>query len=108
MQISDEIDPVLKEKICRKARLDFNNVQSFARALLRGRVSDEIRKERDETCKKCYLLCKNGSGSWCSICGCKTAVGGMIKDLTIYKEGEAKEDKLCHHYERASGEGWKR
>lgn len=60
------------------SQLATNLVQTTAQAIAHGRISEEIRNERYETCKSCPFFVQDSKR--CSECGCfmeaKTWVGG--------------------------------
>lgn len=63
-------------------------ISSAAQAVANGRVSEEIREERYETCKKCPFFIE--SSKRCSECGCfmeaKTWIGGNPDSLCPQKK----------------------
>ena len=63
-------------------------VRSAAQAIANGRVSEEIRNERYDTCKKCPFFIEKSKR--CSECGCfmeaKTWIGGDPSTLCPQKK----------------------
>ena len=67
-----------------------NLMKTGAQAIANGKVSEEIRDERYETCKNCPFFIEDSKR--CSECGCfmeaKTWIGGDPKQLCPKKKWE--------------------
>lgn len=95
----------------------FNWAKAFATA---GRVSDEVRQEREATCATCEYARQDDRGLWCSQCGCGTSDDSRrIFNLAAYNEGPSHEYEVqgtrislpqwgCKHPQRGAGKGWRR
>src|SRR5690606_8052582 len=82
---------------------------TFARAIITGKyVSDEIREEREATCRRCEFQRVDENGSpWCGVCGCRTSNDARkIRNLAAYEENLPHWG--CKHPYRSAGQGWQR
>ena len=85
-----------------------NKLLSFAQAVATGKyVSKEIKKQREEECKKCEKKRTDRSGiDFCGMCGCSvSSLSTNIKNLAAYEENLPKWG--CKHPLRnRKGFGW--
>ncbi len=93
-----------------------NIVSALKVIMVNGKVTEEIAKERMDTCKGCKYYKQKGQNFFCGVPGaCNCTIGGRhlnsilkINSLDLVLYNETTDKKLCLHPKRKDGEGWKR